>query len=72
LQEVFALKKFEVDPGTSERDRTKALQKFLHQADILKKFDRPEILKYVEAFELKGDHYLVTEFINGKRELLML
>ena len=63
--EVFALKKFEVNPETSERYKNEALQYFLHQGDILKNFDHPHILKYVERFELEGNHYLVTEFIDG-------
>ncbi len=72
MQEVFALKKFEVDPYTSDRDKKEALQHFINQAEILKNFDHPHILKFVERFELEGDNYLVTNFIEGKHLILML
>ncbi len=38
----------------------------------MKNFDHPNILKFVEGFELEGDHYVVTEFIDGKLFIFML
>ncbi len=63
--EEFALKKFEVAPETSEMEKNEALKKFLHQAEILKNFDRLDILECIEGFQLDGDDYIVTEFIDG-------
>jgi hypothetical protein len=66
MQIVYALKKFEVDSKTAEQERNEALKKFLHQAEILKNFNRADINHCYEVFELEGDHYVVTEFIEGK------
>ena len=63
--QVFALKKFEVAPETRKRDKKEALKKFLHQPEIMKNFDRLDILACIEGFQLDGDDYIVTEFIDG-------
>ena len=62
---VFALKKFEVAPETRKRVKKEALKKFLHQPEIMKNFDRLDILECIEGFQLDGDDYIVTEFIDG-------
>ncbi len=71
MQIFYALKKFEVDFKATEQERKEALKKFLHQAEILKNFTRADINHCYEVFELEGDHYVVTEFIEGKHLWLM-
>jgi serine/threonine protein kinase len=60
-----------MDPWASKEDNNEALRNFLQQAEILKNFNHSHILKFVERFDMEGDHYVVTEFIDGKNFIFM-
>jgi len=72
LKRKVALKKIIIDGFLTSKERSQKLEKFLAEANILKKLINPNIVSVYDFFIEDEDAYIVMEWLEGKtlRELL--
>lgn len=65
-KDLVVLKEAVIPTGNKEEVRSKALELFQREAELLTKLDHPAIVKVLDHFTENDRHYLLLEYINGQ------